>query len=77
MVSTSCGDWGEAQSLSEFQTVRCLLCFVCFLFCLLFFIVFVLFFVCFFGLFFLDCFFGWLFLLILCFFFNYLLVSSQ
>ena len=40
MVSTSCCDQGEAQSLSEFQTARCLLFFVCFLFCLLLFIVF-------------------------------------
>ena len=37
MVSTSCGDWGEAQSLSEFQTVRCLLFLVCFFFGLFFF----------------------------------------
>jgi hypothetical protein len=33
---------GKAQSLSEFQTVRCLLFFVCLLFCLLCFIVFCL-----------------------------------
>jgi len=57
VVSTSCGDWGEAQSLSEFQTVRCLLLLVCFLFCLLCLIVLVLFFVCFFGLFFFGLFF--------------------
>ena len=73
VVSTSCGDWGEAQSLSEFQTVRCLLCFVCCLFCLLFFIVFALCFVCF-----LVFFFGFVFLVgcFLCFCF-YLLVSRQ
>ena len=64
VVSTSCCDQGEAQSLSEFQTARCLLffvCFVCFLFivycCLLLFVLFFvfLFFLggwCFFGLFF-------------------------
>ena len=68
VVSTSCGDWGEAQSLSEFQTVRCLLCFVCCLFCLLFFFVFALCFVCFLVCFLVGCF--------LCFCF-YLLVSRQ
>ena len=61
VVSTSCCDQGEAQSLSEFQTARCLLFFVCFLFCLLLFIVFCFVFCffwfflggwCFFGLFF-------------------------
>ena len=61
MVSTSCGDKGEAQSLPEFQTVRCLLLFVLFIVVLLFLFCFFLvcfFLVCFFGLFFLKLFAG-------------------
>ena len=74
MVSTSCGDYGEAQSLSEIQTVRCLLFFVllivvycfCFVFCLFCWIVFVWF--VFVGLFFFA---GFLFFL------NYVLVFNK
>ena len=74
MVSTSCGDYGEAQSLSEIQTVRCLLFFVLLIvvYCFCFVFLFVL----------LDCFclvcFCWfVFFAGFLFFLNYVLVFNK